>query len=436
MVTPVGAASGTASSASIGPTGGTLQSADGKLRIVVPPGALASATSVSIQPITNLAPGRAGALGYRLAPEGLVFAQPVQLSYNYQDADVVGSSADALGLAYQQAAGTWRMLSATVDKTARTVSVRTSHFSAWSLVKGFQLKPGRATLQPGTSQALTLSYCFVPLVGDNDPMPIGYDCDASDDELAPLVPVAQVSNWSVSGTPGGTAAVGRVVGSGRGATYTAPSSAPVNNPVAVSADVQGQGVTGKTTVVANITILDADYVGSVSFTQQDPAQRVTVRTDNLAYVIQRLPNGNPVVTPGGDMVYDVSGGVAEVTINKPNCTEVRVTMPLTIGVLQVHGENSEVGPSYQRKYYFWAMASTQASGQATCQAPGTSASTETLTADVFVGLDNNCAPDGPNPDAAPPWMPSWGSDRALLQGSSGWTCGDVRQDNQWQLRRR
>jgi hypothetical protein len=81
-VTPPGEVRGKPVQVMIPAAGGILISPDGILTIEVPAGALASAQTLTIQPITNQAPGGLGA-AYRLGPEGQTFAVPVTLTFTY-----------------------------------------------------------------------------------------------------------------------------------------------------------------------------------------------------------------------------------------------------------------------------------------------------------------------------------------------------------------
>src|SRR5258706_4999451 len=87
---PFGTATGPAVEATIGPAGGALGSGDGKVTVSIPAGALAADTTISIQPFTNTAPGGRG-LSYRFAPSGVVFSAPVQITFSFTDADLIGS---------------------------------------------------------------------------------------------------------------------------------------------------------------------------------------------------------------------------------------------------------------------------------------------------------------------------------------------------------
>src|ERR1035438_354521 len=74
-ITPIGDTAGALVSASIGPTGGSLTSSDGRVQLMIPAGALSQTTTISIQPIINLCPGGIG-LAYDLQPNGTKFAVP------------------------------------------------------------------------------------------------------------------------------------------------------------------------------------------------------------------------------------------------------------------------------------------------------------------------------------------------------------------------
>src|SRR5690242_17088981 len=81
----------------IGPAGGSLTSDDGRLTVSVPPGAVSAPTSLSIQDITNTAPGGDG-IAYRVGPDGTTFATPITLTFAADPAEDVS----ALSIAYQE----------------------------------------------------------------------------------------------------------------------------------------------------------------------------------------------------------------------------------------------------------------------------------------------------------------------------------------------
>ncbi len=230
VATAVGEPIGDAVTQAIGPAGGTIESADGALRIEVPAGALATEQALSVQAISNHAHGKIGR-AYRLGPEEISFANPVRLTFSFTPDQVLGTSPELLRVASQNGDRFWELHEELVlDADEGTVSVESTHFSDWSLVTGALLSPQSATIKPGETVSLSVVIC---------------ERVQSDDLLAPLVAECRpsevignlVKNWSVNGTPGGDGTVGTVaVQDDRRAIYTAPATAPQPSSVAVSAE--------------------------------------------------------------------------------------------------------------------------------------------------------------------------------------------------------
>jgi hypothetical protein len=134
---PVKTAKGTpvgdAVSKTIGSSGGTLTSGDGKLTITVPAGAVSSNTAFSIQPISNTLPGKEDRPSYRLLPEGNNFAKRISVQYRYSDDDTRFSNADLLSACYQTSEGTWKAVATSLNKSAKTLTLTTDHFSDWTV---------------------------------------------------------------------------------------------------------------------------------------------------------------------------------------------------------------------------------------------------------------------------------------------------------------
>lgn len=261
--TPTGTASGAATSVTIGAAGGSLSSADGRMTVAIPAGALAAGTVIGIQPITNNAHGGVGT-GYRLTPDGQAFAQPVVLSFAYADQDLAGSDPETLGAAFQTSTGYWQWMGKPViDSTANTMKISTTHFTDIVLVKGFHLVPENKTLGINESLALRVVLCYRNAVLENDLQPLGLPCTTAD--VNPDNSIVDVVDWSVNGAAGGDATYGTVGGSGPNATYRAPAAKPARNLVSVSARViRGDGQKFK--VASNVTIGgDTAYAGTVSF---------------------------------------------------------------------------------------------------------------------------------------------------------------------------
>lgn len=128
--TAPGTPTGEPAGATLGQSGGTLASPDGRLTITVPEGALAGPLAVSIQPITNLAPGGLGG-AWRLAPAGAAFATPLLLTFHAGS----GGPLRDLAIAVQDQEGYWVHAAGVArDPLAGTLTVAAAHFSDWSLV--------------------------------------------------------------------------------------------------------------------------------------------------------------------------------------------------------------------------------------------------------------------------------------------------------------
>jgi len=247
VATEAGSPLDTAVTQAIGPAGGVLESADGTLRVEVPAGALIAEQTFSIQSISNNAHGKIGS-AFRLGPEGVTFASPIRLTFNYTPDQVLGTAPQLLRVASQNRNGFWELHNAQqLDADEGTVSVNTTHFSDWSLVAGAQLSPESATVKPGETVALSVVVC-APVQTDDLLTTLLSECQPS------TVIRNLVRNWSVNGVSGGDGHVGTVaVQDDRLAVYTAPASAPQSNPVAVSTEyttLQGELVT----LISNIRI--------------------------------------------------------------------------------------------------------------------------------------------------------------------------------------
>jgi hypothetical protein len=291
-VTLVGSPTGNAVTAVIGTAGGSVTSADGKVKITLPAGALAGDTTVGIQPISNMAPGGLGD-AYRLTPEGTQFAAPATLSFALSTEDLNGTTLSQANIASQNASGQWQVSPVSRDVNSRTLTVSSSHFSDWSRVSGLQLRPPSATLPIGKSTTLHIRVCYLVDEGD-DLFSLLADCQ--DDLSGPLPPNSPL-NWQVNGTLGGSDAVGTLSADGIQAVYTAPGQPPAANPVAVSVTYAGQ------ILVSNINVVSAlQYSGTISSTLES----------NYSYKVSVTwtQNNNPTPpVPPDTVAYQPSGTV-------------------------------------------------------------------------------------------------------------------------------
>ena len=256
--TAAGTPTGSAATATIGPSGGVLASADGRLQLTVPAGALAAPAALSIQPITNLAWGGVGA-AYRLGPDGTTFSKPATLTFSLSAANLTNASIGAFAVATQDADGYWVWMPGVVRNAGpESLSVPTTHLSDYSPLQGLQLSPLSASIDEGQTQALSIQDCCEGCLDDPAdplaPLTKTFPCTA----ISGLDPAREeifTDNWSVNGTPGGNSTVGTIVNGPMAieSTYTAPSSAPNPPTVGASVDVTYRG-SGKIVLVSQITV--------------------------------------------------------------------------------------------------------------------------------------------------------------------------------------
>ncbi|SDE06092.1 hypothetical protein [Niabella drilacis] len=262
QITPAGEVLETAVTVTIGASGGALQSADGRLRITVPAGAVTTDRVFSIQRITNTNIAGTGA-AYRLQPHGVPFAKPVTLSFAYDTLVYEGTVPEAVGIAYQDEKGIWWGQGAVKDATAKTLSVSTTHFSDWSLFEAFTLYPASGavnlaqTLNLNVYNNMSDELAVPPVPGTL--RPIGPQQD---------VTAQYIKEWKLGGA-------GTLTPIGSEAVYTAPASMPARNPVAVSVALKGPDAT-QYLLVSNI------YIGP---------EGVTFRIDNGPWLHGTIPLG-------------------------------------------------------------------------------------------------------------------------------------------------
>jgi len=265
IITDMGTPTGDLSSASIGASGGTVYSADGKLSVIIPANALSSNTTVSIQPITNEGPLGLG-LGYRLQPEGMTFTKPVTLQFHYDDQLLEETPEDFLWIITQTSNGSWNaMLKSVVDVAAKTVTVETTHFSDWSLGKFVELSlnPSSKTIQKGQSVQLQVAgFSRDEALQDDDELAPLAPITSIDDALTPLTPISPVAyrikGWTLNGV---SAPVSNSNGSLNSAdnvvTYTAPNKSPSTNPVAVSVQLESSNKSSYI-LTSSISVVEED----------------------------------------------------------------------------------------------------------------------------------------------------------------------------------
>lgn len=229
-ITSPGTPFGNTSTAKMGSSGGTIKSADGKLEIVFPAGALEKETDISIQSINNkLTEENSGA--YRLKPSGISFKKPVQLLFYY---DGYNKNTGPKSIATQDETGRWIGLKKTeTDIIGKTVSGSVLHFSDWVLFNHYDLLPAKTTVRVNESQLLEVRH-------------LTEEGEKSHGGLiqfgVPLITEKViVDKWTVNGIQMGNAETGIIQESGRRwGIYVAPAKVPSQNPVAITAYFSGK----------------------------------------------------------------------------------------------------------------------------------------------------------------------------------------------------
>jgi hypothetical protein len=310
------------SSQVIDSTGGSITSGDGRLTVTVPAGAVAGATTFTIQPITNQAPGGVGN-AYRLGPDGQTFSTPVSISLHYSSADLAGTGTDVLSLAYQDAQGRWAVYkSVTLDTTGQTLMVSSGHFSDWALFAQVSLEPPAARIATGQTQTLSLLSCGL--------------YDAGDPQIALAVACEPLDNsnvWSANGVPDGNSSVGTIVTPGSAdlssAIYTAPGTIPAANPVAVSVGFLLNPLAKNApveTFVSNITIggCSASSAQDCTWTGTSSAQNDHWKaTASITWKWQKNDPGDPNIA-----YYVPESGAATLIDLQPNCSVDGAAQPI------------------------------------------------------------------------------------------------------------
>lgn len=142
---------GTKTTKFIGPEGGEIKSANGKIALKFPAGAVAEKTEISIEEIGNdLETGSGNA--FQLLPEGQQFNKPVILTLKYTNEEIEGSNEDELTVVTQGKNGDWFLnISSVTDTQKNTLAAFINHFSKWGYGAFSKLKliPNNKTIGRG-----------------------------------------------------------------------------------------------------------------------------------------------------------------------------------------------------------------------------------------------------------------------------------------------
>ncbi|WP_423736693.1 hypothetical protein [Chitinophaga caseinilytica] len=297
---PLGLVTGPAIAKTIGPAGGTLASADNRILLEVPPGAVQTNVQFSIQPVENTLEGSPGK-AFRLLPEGVAFTRPVTIRYTPGAEELAGINPEVLFLAYQNKDGYHYLAANTsIDPATHQLSVQTKHFSDWSIVELFELEADTTQVLPGGKAQLQLMWHLGSLL----------TVDTTDQPIGDLIPYdGQVSKvkWSMA------SGKGKITANGAKCEYQAPGEVPDENPAFVSVSVPITLYDSKRTGLAMLTtpiftmpdeylMVSVDGIPFINNPPENGESSIRMEVDKF-YVSAQLQDGHAIyiLIPGGVM---------------------------------------------------------------------------------------------------------------------------------------
>ena len=185
-------------------SGGSLDSSDGALSLVVPPGALAADTEIHVTPLGSrqLPPAIAGLPGekaaYDLGPDGTTFSSPVEISFDVDDAVTSGGGRAAMAVSFlvSESGGSLEEMSDVelaqdeADPTSATLSGGLSHFSHAIFASPSMTFTIEAPDEPRVGEAFDVTFTL-DLTGLTDPTFTAFTTFLEDRSPAPVGPEPQ-----------------------------------------------------------------------------------------------------------------------------------------------------------------------------------------------------------------------------------------------------
>jgi hypothetical protein len=308
-VTETGTPDGTPVTKNIGSAGGTIVSADGMLELVIPAGALSANTDITIQPITNKAPGGRHK-AYRCLPDGQTFANNITIKFHYTPEDLAATKKEFMGIAFQNKDRFWQMIpGATNDTTNKKISVPVNHFTDFTSFDVFRIYPVDLFLKTNETGIFTIDG--------------GMTSVTQTETLLALIGQSPVI-WRVNGKEGGDNTVGRIqpVAAQLGtANYTAPATAPASGEFTISAEISGTFVIdgqsfNKLVLVATVHIIGKKYKVTMEYelTSMHSQDKWKLK-DHGSYTVN--------LTGNTGIVSDISNPDAILEQISGNCTSLR-----------------------------------------------------------------------------------------------------------------
>lgn len=245
LVTSVGTPVGNPASKTIDASGGSISSPDGVLQLIIPAGALSTATNISIQPVTNeVSIGLYNS--YSLTPNGQQFQKPVTLEFHYNDQDLDTVDAAGLSVAYQKDDQTWEAFTdVTIDTISKTVSIQSTHFTIFDLLPIIRISPEQAIVPVGKDLNIYEQIHFEANPNSSIPSLVRLT-DKWENTRGSIASPTSQPVWAVNNIEGGNSKIGSIISQLQlnsinvtlPAIYTAPSKVPSPSTVWVTSTEQ------------------------------------------------------------------------------------------------------------------------------------------------------------------------------------------------------
>lgn len=320
--TQVGKPIGPAATQTIGPAGGTLTSADGKLTLTFPKGAVPKDAPVTVQEVENTAPNGSGS-SYVIDGLEITVSEPVIGVYREREREFSGLVQGNVAVARQGKGGDWKASNlATVDAVNRTITTRIRRIEkgAIAFIESTKLSPEKATLVPGEKLPLTLTRVELIALelepGEEISVPFPQIPASTTVQKMLVNGSAEDRDFGVCEFQDPSERLARL-------QYTAPKRVPVKsrNPVAVQIELFNPAVKAYLALVANLTIVTPAEFSLGGRTFDDPV--VFAMPAGPAMHIELRENAN--IRPGArpallSVTFPFDGKPGTFTLTKDNAT--------------------------------------------------------------------------------------------------------------------
>jgi hypothetical protein len=265
-ITGFGKYDGVKTEVKIGTVGGSISSADGVVILIFPEDALSKKTTISIQPVENMAINGNGK-GYKMEPSGILFNKPATIVFNYANEDTANNAQALMNIAMQDENGKWFKLNKTVtDTVSKTIIGSINHFSTYVNFSKAKIFPKYARVKVNGSIRLKIQGALYD------------DTDENVITLTPLNGIIEYPSmiWKVNGIEKGNSTMGYISTSTNGsAIFQAPAKVPEQCLAAISVSPKRNlsssiAQYNNFFMVSNVLIYDNAYKVTMVHSSNDP----------------------------------------------------------------------------------------------------------------------------------------------------------------------